>query len=184
MENDVYEQVLDWVRCHYFGKYRGTVSENGDPTSRGRLKVKVPAVLGELDVWAMACVPYAGKGVGFYSMPEPGTGVWIEFEGGDPSYPVWTGCWWADAEVPDEAGPPVKIWKTESLTVRLDDAGNQALVKNSSGSSITLAGEVVTRSGKAKHSVGNRGVVSQIGAGKVEVTPGSVRVNGGALEVI
>ena len=184
MENDAYDQVLDWVRSHYFGKYRGTVTDNADPTSRGRIKVKVPALLGELDVWAMACVPYAGSGVGFYAIPEPGTGVWIEFEGGDLSYPIWTGCWWADGEVPDQVGPPVKIWKTKSLTVRLDDGEKEALVKNSGGSSIKLAREVVTKSGKARHSVGNRGVVSQLGAGKVEVTPGSVRVNGGALEVI
>jgi uncharacterized protein involved in type VI secretion and phage assembly len=184
MESDAYEQVLDWVRSHYFGKYRGTVSENADPTSRGRIKVKVPALLGDLEVWAMACVPYAGKGVGFYSIPEPGTGVWIEFEGGDLSYPVWTGCWWADAEVPDKAGPPVKIWKTESLTVRLDDGEKQALVKNTSGCSIKLAADVVTKSGNARHAVAKRAIVSQVGAGKVEVTSGSVRVNGGALEVI
>ena len=65
MENGVIGQLIDWVRSRYFGKYRGTVTDNADPTSRGRLKVNVPAVLGDLEVWAMPCVPYAGDGVGF-----------------------------------------------------------------------------------------------------------------------
>ena len=178
------QSLVDWVRGHYFGKYRGAVSDNADPTSRGRLKVKVPAVLGSLEVWAMPCVPYAGDGVGFYSLPKPGTGVWVEFEAGDPSYPIWSGCFWADNELPDQAGAAIKIWKTDKVTIRIDDGGDALKFENTGGSRITVASDVQTESGGGKHTVGATGVVSELGAGKVDVKPALVIVNNGSIEVI
>lgn len=183
IHEDLTQELLNWVRGHFFGKYRGTVSDNDDPTSRGRLKVKVPAVLGDVEVWAMPCVPYAGNGVGFYSLPEPDTGVWIEFEAGDPSYPIWTGCFWGDGELPDPGGAAVKIWKTEKVTVRIDDDADELKMENNSQSKVTLASDVKSESGGATHTVGSSGVVSELGAGKVEVTAASVSVNSGAMEV-
>jgi uncharacterized protein involved in type VI secretion and phage assembly len=184
MSNDVVEQLLDWVRNRYFGKYRGTVTDNADPTSRGRLKVKVPAVLGDLESWAMPCVPYAGAGVGFYSLPEPGTGVWVEFEGGDPSYPVWTGCFWADNELPDESDAAIKIWKTGSLTIRISDSEDELVVENGAGSKVTISSDVITESGEATLTVGSAGVISEKGATKAEVADSSFKVNDGALEIM
>jgi uncharacterized protein involved in type VI secretion and phage assembly len=181
---ELVEQLLDWVRNRYFGKYRGVVTDNADPTSRGRLKVRVPAVLGELETWAMPCVPYAGSGVGFYSLPEAGTGVWVEFEAGDPSYPIWTGFFWADGELPDASDAAIKIWKTESLTLRMDDSADETLMENTSGSSVTIASDVVSESGGATHTVGSAGVVSEAGTRKAEVTVASFKVNDGALEVM
>jgi hypothetical protein len=163
------QAILEYIRSHYFGKYRGTVSDNEDPTNRGRLKVKVPAVLGDVEVWAMPCVPYAGDKVGFYSLPPTGSGVWVEFEAGDPSYAIWTGCFWADNELPDSSGPDVKIWQTDSLTVRLDDSADELLIQNGSGSTLTVDSD---------------GVVSEVGTNKLEVTAASVSINDGALEVI
>jgi len=181
---DLYDDLLTWVRGHFFGIYRGTVSDNADPTNRGRLKVKVPSVLGKVEAWAMPCVPYAGDGVGFYSLPEPGTGIWIEFEAGDPSFPVWVGCFWAESELPDPGGAPIKIWKTEKLTLRMDDGGDELLLKTTSNSTTTMATDVVTESGGAKHTVGSGAVVSESGSvGKVDVNGTAVIVNNGALEV-
>jgi hypothetical protein len=184
MSTDVVEQLLDWVRNRYFGKYRGTVSDNADPTSRGRLKVKVPAVLGDLETWAMPCVPYAGAGVGFYCLPEADTGIWVEFEGGDPSYPIWTGCFWADGELPDDSDAAIKIWKTESVTVRISGSDDELLMENGAGSKVTLGDDVISESGGAKHTVGSGGVVSEKGAMKSEVGDSSFKVNDGALEVM
>lgn len=183
MQQDLTQLLLEWVRSHYFGKYRGTVSDNSDPTSRGRLKVKVPAVLGDLEVWAMPCVPYAGDSVGFYSLPAAGAGVWVEFEGGDPSYAIWMGCFWGDGELPDSSDASVKIWKTDSLTIRMDDNGDELLLKNSDDSKITISADVTTESSEASHTVGSAGVVSEQGAGKVEVTTSGVTVNDGAFQV-
>jgi uncharacterized protein involved in type VI secretion and phage assembly len=185
MDPHVTEELLTWVRSHYFGKYRGVVTDNADQTNRGRLKVQVPAVLGTLEVWAMPCVPYAGAGVGFYSLPEAQTGVWVEFEGGDPSYPVWTGCFWADDELPDPGGAAIKIWKTEKLVVRIDDGADELQIKTTSDSKVTLSAEVKSEAGGATHTVAAGGVVSEAGgAGKVEVTSAMVKVNNGALEVV
>ena len=184
MEQDLLEQLLDWVRSHYFGKYRGAVTDNADPTQRGRLKVRVPAVLEDTEVWAMPCVPYAGNGVGFYSLPEPGTGVWVEFEEGDPSFPIWAGCFWGDGELPDKSDANIKIWKTEKFTLRIDDSSDEMVAEASSGSKVRIAGDVVTESGGAKHTVGSAGVVSEKSSGKVEVTDTSVKINSGALEVM
>lgn len=184
MHRDTADELLSWARSHYFGKYRGVVKSNEDETSRGRLKVRVPAVLGTLEVWAMPCVPYAGNGVGFYSLPAPETGVWVEFEGGDPSYPVWTGFFWADNELPDQGGAAIKIWKTDKVVMRIDDDADEVQVKTTADSKLTLGSEVKSESGGATHTVGGTGVVSELGGGKVEVTTAMVKVNNGALEVV
>ena len=77
-----------------FGKYRGIVLNNVDPLNLGRLQANVPEVLGEMPTgWATPCAPCGGTGAGFFSVPPIGAGVWIEFEGGDVSRPIWTGCW-------------------------------------------------------------------------------------------
>ena len=94
----------------YFGIYRGTVVNNVDPMQMGRIMVIVPDVGGVTpSTWAMPCVPMAGKQMGAFFVPQIGAGVWMQFEGGDPDYPVWTGGWWGNAaEVPALAlaGPP------------------------------------------------------------------------------
>jgi hypothetical protein len=167
---DAEHLILEYLKCHYFGKYRGTVVDNQDPSSRGRLQVKVPAVLEDLAVWAMPCVPYAGDQVGFYSLPPKDSGVWVEFEAGDPSYAVWSGCFWADNELPDSSGPDVKIWKTDSLTIRLDDSGDELLLQTNSESKTTYGSDVTTESGSASLTVGSNG-------------GSSVSINEDALEV-
>ena len=178
------QMLLEYLRSHYFGKYRGTVSDNADPTNRGRIKVRVPAVLGEVEVWAMPCVPYAGDQVGFYSLPPEGSGVWVEFEAGDPSYAIWTGCFWADGELPDSSGADVKIWKTDSHTVKLDDAEDEILISNGSESKTTYSDDVTIEAGGATLTVGSAGVVSEAGSSHLEVAPSSVSVNHGALEIV
>jgi hypothetical protein len=86
----------------YYGKYRGTVVNNVDPMQMGRLTVQVPDVKGLIpSTWAMPCFPITGKQMGAYSIPQIGAGVWVEFEQGDPDYPIWSGCWFGSvAEVP------------------------------------------------------------------------------------
>ena len=94
----------------FFGKYRGMVVGGLDPDGRGRILVQVPDVLGlGISTWAMPCLPFAGLQMGMHVVPPPNAGVWIEFEKGDPDYPIWTGYWWGSrAEVPltAQTAPP------------------------------------------------------------------------------
>jgi hypothetical protein len=131
---------LDRHVDRFYGKYRGLVLSNQDPLKMGRVQVSVPEVLGETSSgWAMPCVPYAGTGSGFYSIPMVGAGVWVEFEAGDPSYPVWVGTWWATGEAPiDNAGalpdPLRKEWRTETgLMVTMDDGGQTIAISDVAG---------------------------------------------------
>lgn len=89
----------------FYGKYRGTVLINLDPLGIGRIIASVPAVSSLLPTsWCMPCYPLAGKLQGISYVPQIGAGVWIEFEGGDPDKPIWTGCFWGlEAEVPTDA---------------------------------------------------------------------------------
>jgi hypothetical protein len=70
----------------FFGPYRGVVTDNNDPSSMMRVRVRAPEVLGELEAWALPCVP-----PGVTSVPEVGTAMWIQFEAGDPDHPIWMG---------------------------------------------------------------------------------------------
>jgi hypothetical protein len=104
----------------YYGKYRGTVINNIDPEQRGRIMVVVPDVLGITpSSWAMPCVPIAGKQEGIFVVPQIGAGVWIEFEQGDPDYPIWVGGFWgAFAEVPPAALAPPPIPPGQNIVIQ------------------------------------------------------------------
>ncbi|HEX8162191.1 MAG TPA: phage baseplate assembly protein V [Pyrinomonadaceae bacterium] len=124
----------------FYGKYRGIVMNNMDPSNQGRLQAMVPEVLGELPSgWAMPCAPYAGTGAGFYAIPPIGAGVWIEFEAGDVSRPVWVGAWWTPPEVPmDETGaqvrPTTKILRSDfGLIVALNDLAQTITISDAAG---------------------------------------------------
>jgi hypothetical protein len=114
-----------------YGKFQGSVFDNNDSEGLGRLRAYVKSVLGDVPTgWAKPCVPYAGPTSGFYSLPPVGAGVWIEFEGGDVSLPIWAGCFWGTAELPMKppgapSKPTTRIWRTETgLTVVMDDVAH------------------------------------------------------------
>ena len=95
----------------YYGKYRGMVLNNIDPLQMGRLMVQVPDVAGLVPLtWAMPCAPIAGIQNGMVALPIINSGVWVEFEQGNPKCPIWVGCFWGSAaEIPALARltPPV-----------------------------------------------------------------------------
>ena len=139
MHEDRVDALLDNATRRFYGKYRGVVVDNVDPSKRGRLEVSVPAVLGDTSVWALPCVPYAGQGVGFYALPDVGTGIWVEFEAGHASYPIWVGCFWGDNQIDSaDAAPAVKFLKTTALTIRIDDDAGELVIQNQQGASFKL----------------------------------------------
>lgn len=77
-----------------YGKYRGIVEDVRDPEGRGRVRVRCPVVFGEgISNWALPSVPYSSPGIGLFRVPPVGTQVWVEFEAGDPSFPIYSGCY-------------------------------------------------------------------------------------------
>jgi hypothetical protein len=135
-------EASEAVHRRFCGKYRGQVTDNNDPTGRGRLEVLVPAVMGKEPVWALPCVPYAGANMGSYFIPEKDTGVWVEFEAGDISHPIWVGCFWGDGQAPKNnkgaaPTPPLKILRSQKgLIVALDDSGQVITVSDKNGSNL------------------------------------------------
>jgi len=112
-----------------FGKYRGKVAANKDPLNLGRIQVQVPAVYGEgRQSWALPCTPYAGKDIGWFAIPPVGANIWVEFEGGDPDYPIWSGCFWGENELPQNARVEephkVQVFRTEGITLTLSNLGD------------------------------------------------------------
>lgn len=156
----------------YYGKFRGTVIQNVDPEQIGRIQVMVPDVSGLLpSSWAMPCVPFAGKQSGVYVVPQIGAGVWVEFEQGDPDYPIWSGGFWGSAaEVPalalagnpvspslvlqsglqngitisDVPGPTggILIKSATGAMILVNDVG--ITISNGKGATVVLAGPTVT----------------------------------------
>jgi uncharacterized protein involved in type VI secretion and phage assembly len=162
----------------FFGKYRGIVKNNRDPLGRGRLQVIVPQVLESSPAWALPCVPYAGKSRGFFALPDVNTGVWIEFEAGDPSFPIWTGCFWNEDDIESaDAAPEIKFFKTKKFTLRIDDSVGEVTIENDSGSQIVLsATDVTVKSSTVK--------TEASGGKKTELSAVGFSVNDGALEVM
>jgi uncharacterized protein involved in type VI secretion and phage assembly len=156
------------ARQFFYGKYRGIVSAVDAATCR--IRAQVPSVLGDTDTgWCMPCVPYAGPQRGIAFLPEAGSGVWIEFEGGDVSYPVWTGCFWRDGERPPEAAPNVKVIVTATgHKLILNDDEASITISDPSGGSVTLneAGLTLSKAGQ-----------------QIVIGDASVSVNDGALVV-
>lgn len=156
----------------YFGKYRGMVLNNIDPMQQGRLQVQVPDVAGLAPAsWAMPCVPLAGLQNGMMALPVIGSGVWVEFEQGNPDHPIWVGCFWGSAaEVPalalatppglpaitfqtplqngvtisDLPGPTggIMLKSATGATLIVNDTG--IYIQNGKGAMITLVGPTVT----------------------------------------
>lgn len=113
--------VMDRVDGKYYGKYRGFVVDNRDPERRGRLRLQVPSLLGEaVTGWALPCLPFGGLvDQGLFAVPERDAQVWVEFEEGELSHPIWCGVFWqgavgALAKVDDERRPTTRGLRTPS----------------------------------------------------------------------
>jgi hypothetical protein len=102
--------LVERVERRYYGKYRGLVVDNADPAHLGRLRLRVPSVLGPDVVtgWATPCVPYGGAAdQGMLFVPDPKAGVWVEFEEGDLEFPLWVGTFWSSPAAGAELPTPV-----------------------------------------------------------------------------
>ncbi len=168
VDDELLADVADLLRSRFYGKYRGTVTDVDAQTLR--IKAMVPAVLGDTKTdWCLPCVPYAGPNVGLFLIPDPGAAVWIEFEGGDVSLPIWSGCLWRNGELPADAAPTVRGLVTSSPHKLLfDDDQSAVTLEDSNDNSVAL---------------GASGITQSRGSQTVVVGDSSVSINDGAMEV-
>jgi hypothetical protein len=165
----------------FYGKYRGMVLNNVDPLQTGRLQVQVPDVAGLIPVtWAMPCAPIAGIQNGMFALPMIGSGVWVEFEQGDPEFPIWVGCFWGSAaEVPTLAllTPPV----TPAITFQTP-LQNGITISDMPG---PTGGIMIKTTTGASLIVNDTGIYLNNGKGALLTMVGpSVDINAGALTVV
>lgn len=162
----------------HYGKYRGTVVNTLDPDRMGKLQVSCPAVLGgSVLSWAMPCVPFAGRGTGFYMLPSVGSDVWVEFEAGNPSRPIWSGCFWPYQGIPTAAPlPTARTLVTDALSLTLDDTPGAAHA--------TIAIDPPAVPVPCRVRCDAAGVEITVGAMSIKVGSAEVNVNQGALKVI
>jgi hypothetical protein len=164
----------------YYGKYRGTVLNNIDPMQRARIQAQVPAVSTiPLTAWCEPCLPLAGKLMGTYFVPQIGAGVWIEFEQGDPSRPIWTGCLWGSlAEVP----PFALLGLPPSPSIVLQTATqNMLMISDVPGPTGGIMLQIGPTPAVASISISDTGIILQSGASMITMTAeGAIVITGGA----
>ena len=169
------------TRQKYYGKFRGTVINNVDPMQIGRIQAIVPAVSNVIPTsWAMPCLPGAGINTGMFTVPQIGSGVWIEFENGDPDYPIWVGGYWGSAaEVPllSHMVPPAVNGFTIQTTLK-----NGIVVSDVPG---PTGGILIQTTTGAMISVSDVGIVISNGKGAVISMLGpTTDINVGALTIV
>lgn len=169
----------------FYGKYRGTVLINLDPMGIGRIIASVPAVSSLLPTsWCMPCYPLAGKLQGISYVPQIGAGVWIEFEGGDPDKPIWTGCFWGlEAELPTDATKASITNNPVSPSIILQNTlQNVVIISDLPGPT----GGITLRSlTGAKIVVNDTGIYIDNGKGaSITLLGPTVTINNGALTVV
>jgi uncharacterized protein involved in type VI secretion and phage assembly len=158
------------AQSRYYGKYRGLVREVGTGDNLGFIRALVPEIYGDTQSspWAAPSVPFAGPKHGWITLPEVDDGVWIEFEAGNVSKPIWTGFFWCPDDLPDAAPKKRMFATTKGHRLVLDDEANEVRIEHADGPSIVIT---------------DSGMTLKVGQKQIHLSGQSVSVNNGSLEV-
>jgi uncharacterized protein involved in type VI secretion and phage assembly len=123
----------------YWGKYRAIVTDDKDPERLGRVKLRVPEILGQQIVtdwaWPIA-LPYGGgPDYGKFSVPPVGSGVYAEFESGLVDRPLFCGVWYGHPK--GQPSDPPKLTREDGQTKFSDDDST----KSPKGDDTFIAGD-------------------------------------------
>lgn len=181
-----YEEMLvnmaETMRSRHYGKYRGLVTDVDDPEKMGRIKAQVPEIYQEEESpWASPVVPFAGAQHGLVAIPEVGDGVWIELEGGDPSRPIWTGCWWGSGELPSPGGIQTRVLVTTAgHKLILDDEKKEIHLLHSGGAEMKMTGSDITLTiGQSEVKMTGDQISLKIGTTEITVSSTELTLKGG-----
>ena len=201
METEFEDQLVElseWRNEHYYGIYRGIVESVEEGDNLGIISVKIPDVFGPNHTVSRVrpCSPFAGDKHGFVAIPEPGDGVWIQFEAGKTSLPVWIGFWWASGEIPEPKGKLVRSFiTTKGNKFVLDDDADEITLLHSGGAEMKMTGSDVTITiGNASIEMSSSEIKLAVGPTSslkitsseiaIEVSPvGSVKLTSGGVEI-
>ena len=163
----------------YYSIYPGQVVKNEDPNQMNRLKVFVPGVQGGVCLWALPKGQHGSKDTGFkYLAPKVGDWVWVTFEQGAATHPVWEYHSWAVNETPPGLRNP-------NVAGMVLPGGFQCIVNDETGTlDLYITGEWNTFSAKPIRIVsdldvelvarkGSVKISTQSGKGKVIINDGS-----------
>jgi hypothetical protein len=107
-------------------------------------------------------------------MPPQNAHVWVEFAGGDPNRPIWSGCFWADGESAPVSVSPLaekkKMVKTDTCTLTLDDTPG-------------MGGIAIEMGSNMKITIKAQGIEISNSVWSIKLSATSVSINDGALEV-
>ena len=194
--SDLIARLIEKIEGRFYGKYRAVVVDNADPENRGRLRLRIPSVLGAdvVSGWALPCLPYGGApDQGFFFIPEVDATVWVEFEAGNLDYPVWVGTFWGKpggaSDVPkpaDEQSPPtrkiIRTLKGSGIEIEDKDGEEVFIIKYNDGdkeNTVTMNkdGIAVEDANENKITLDSTGMkVEDTNANKVTLDDGGVTV--------
>lgn len=205
MPNEEFEHLLVEVaehqRTNYFGKYRGIVKTVGEDENLGYITAIVHEVFGEEfeTDWAAPAVPFAGAKHGLVALPEVDDGVWIEFEAGKLSRPIWSGFWWANDEMPEPKGTLIRTFiTTAGHKLILDDENNEVKLLHADGAEMTMTDSDITiKIGKASAKLSDSEISLKVGetATSPEIkmtsseislksgTSGTIKISSGGVDI-
>ncbi len=162
----------------YYGKYRATVINNLDPMMQGRIQVQLADRYGLFpSTWALPSFPMAAIACGVVALPPIASQVWIEFEAGDPEYPIWSGAFWPEpggfpplAMGLTPATPNIHLQTTTGVSITLsDNPAQNVLIKPLTGAMIMIGAAGIT-------------IMNGQGA-SIQMSGPSVIINNGALTI-
>ncbi|MFI7690057.1 phage baseplate assembly protein V [Nonomuraea sp. NPDC049655] len=188
---NIVADLVEQAERRFYGKYRAIVVDNEDPAGLGRLKLKVPSVLGPDIVtgWATPCLPYGGAAdQGIVFVPEREAHVWVEFEEGDLEFPIWVGVYWNKGDIPEPAtvGPrPTRkiITTVKGHTLEFEDAdGKESVIlrEGAKGHTITMDGDGIT----ITDAKGNAVELTSDAMNLVAKTPLTINAKGQPVKII
>ena len=119
----------------YYSVYRGIVIDNEDTEKNmNRVKVCIPEVMGGTFAWALPKGQHGSISTGFkFLAPKIGDIVFVTFEFGDPTKPLWEYHGWGLQQIPEPLNGPNKmglVTPEGNLIVINDDEGTLNLYFN------------------------------------------------------
>ena len=186
-ENLVYHGLESIGR--FYSVYRGHVVDNEDPDGLNRIKVIIPVIAGKAEhpTWAYPRDSFSGDGYGAQILPQKGDMVMVEFEHGDPKFPIWSHAHYSLNQKPIEFdSPQVYGFKTpKGQMVIIDDRDGVEKIILSSNAYLVLRGDkVVIESsetfiqgeirGVPRFAIGANGVFATTDGKIIQVTNGLI----------